>query len=152
METQSLTSGEDDGDDETTEKNYDLLPYDSNQLDDFEFQVFVALKKWRLEQSRELDIEPYKICQNRTLAELIRRKRNNLTWASLSKNEKEKEDDLLECWGIGPSKAKKTGFGDLLIDLINQNNTFLDLLQNSKQHMEQLQNPPMNDPVDFAET
>lgn len=33
---------------------------------------------------RELDIEPYKIFQNRTLCELVRRRRNDVHWAASS--------------------------------------------------------------------
>ena len=53
--------------------NYEQMPISSEELDDFEFQVYVVIRAWRLKRSRELDIEPYKICQNRTIAELIRR-------------------------------------------------------------------------------
>ena len=53
-----------------------------------------------------MEIEPYKICQNRTICELIRRKRNQRTYATDTI-----ESDLLACWGIGPSKAKEGGYG-----------------------------------------
>lgn len=107
-------------------------------------QIRCYIQAWRLKRCKELDIEPYKICQNRTLAEFIRLRRNNSAWAtgyaqprSLSdhKNTKDiardeseqeydaniKEADLLQCWGIGPSKAKEGGFGYEMIDLIDQN-------------------------------
>lgn len=101
--------------------DYDVMPFDSNELDDFEFEVFVALKAWRLMKSRELDLEPYKIAQNRTLAELVRRKRNNENWGRSSLLENEISKDLLECWGIGMAKAKPGNFGWELNDVINGN-------------------------------
>eukprot|EP01039_Chlorochromonas_danica_P007621 gene7622-8423_t len=103
--------------------DYEKMPFDSEELDDDEFQVFVELKAWRLNKSRELDIEPYKICQNRTLAELVRRLRNNDHWAVLTKEDREVEKDLLECWGIGPSKARREGFGALLVEACSSNTT-----------------------------
>ena len=55
---------------------------ESDQLDDFEFQAFVELRKWRLLRSRELSIAPYGLFQNRTFCEMIRRRRNDATWAT----------------------------------------------------------------------
>ena len=89
--------------------NYiDGWPTEPAYLDDYEFQIYAELRKWRLVRKKELDIEPYKICQNRTLCELIRRRRNNSTYAMSSDTV---ETDLLACWGIGPSKAREEGFG-----------------------------------------
>lgn len=124
------TSSSGDGRDER--RSYANMPFESDELDDCEFQVYVALKAWRLRRSRELDLEPYKICQNRTLAEIVRRCRNNIEWASSSKSEKDKENDLLDCWGIGPSKARKDGFGDLLINEINSSEVLLEHLARSR--------------------
>lgn len=112
--------------------DYDSMPLESNELDDHEFQVFVALKAWRLLESRRLEIEPYKICQNRTLAELVRRKRNNLNWASQGDDEKKLQGELLECWGIGPSRATAGGFGHELINLVNNDPKLLDYLEQSR--------------------
>ena len=53
----------------------DCLPQEPDQLDDDEFQVYTSLRAWRLRRKNELEVEPYKICQNRTLCELIRRVR-----------------------------------------------------------------------------
>ena len=112
------------------EIHYEFMPESSDQLDDYEFEVFTFLKAWRLKRSRELEFEPYKICQNRTLAELIRRKRNNLDWAKDGPNQ---ETDLLECWGIGASKAKSDGFGVDLIHVIEnyEENKAINLLKQS---------------------
>ena len=117
---------------EQTEIDYDSYPQESQDLDDFEFKNYSLLRKWRLDLCRELDTEPYKIFQNRTLCEIIRRRRNDPDWArSLASEEEqvgeedeegakkgktianpeEKEDngklrrDLLLCWGIGPNKV-----------------------------------------------
>lgn len=73
------------------------------------------LKKWRLETHRILQIEPYKVFQNRTLCELIRRRRNDPKWARCDRDgpgsieffPKRVIDDLLMCWGVGPSKVKQ---------------------------------------------
>jgi len=63
--------------------NYDKLPYESDELDDYEFQIFIYLRKWRLNRSKELNIESYKIFQNRTICECIRRKRNDINWGNI---------------------------------------------------------------------
>jgi superfamily II DNA helicase RecQ len=98
------------------EFNYENMPFESSDLDDYEFEVYAMLRKWRLMKSRELDIEPYKVFQNRTLCELIRRRRNNSQWA-MSSNP---SNDLLECWGIGPSKVKEDGFGSQALIVLAQ--------------------------------
>jgi len=54
---------------------------ESDALDDFEFQAFAELRKWRLLRARELDLEPFKIFQNRTLCDMIRHRRNDPKWA-----------------------------------------------------------------------
>jgi len=69
---------------EVAEFSYDIIPLESDQLDDHEFQAFVILRKWRLQLCRRLDIEPYKIFQNRTFCELIRQRRNNPRWATMN--------------------------------------------------------------------
>lgn len=112
--------------------DYDAMPSDSEQLDDHEFEVFVHLKAWRYAKSKDLGIEPYKICQNRALCELIRRKRNDEQWASLKKNKVEIENDLLQCWGIGPSKARPEHFGWELNEQIEETEDLLKLLRESR--------------------
>ena len=113
--------------------NYDVMPKETELLDDKEFQVYVTLRAWRLRRKNELEVEPYKICQNRTLCELIRRRRNDTTFASRQKGEgdtKNKKDgnddedqaveqDLLSVWGIGPSKAAHGGFGWEMLDVLD---------------------------------
>lgn len=112
--------------------NYSTIPQEPDQLDDNEFQVFVILRAWRLRRKNELEVEPYKICQNRTLCELIRRRRNDIGFASRQKaqgdkkqiNEENNEEvaaerDLLSVWGIGPSKAEKGGFGWEMLDVLD---------------------------------
>lgn len=104
--------------DEDDEKiDYTRMPTEPEDLDDDEFQVYVSLRAWRLQRKNELEVEPYKICQNRTLCELIRKRRNDSQFASSdsvhddSSNDEAVESDLLSVWGIGPSKAAKGGFG-----------------------------------------
>jgi type IV secretory pathway VirB10-like protein len=154
---------------------YDRMPLESNELDDFEFKIYVQLRKWRLLLSRELEIEPYKVFQNRTIAEFIRRKRNDSLWALPStvdtvdltdekeeksekketsdkrrggrkkkENKEEKKEpqkevgdsqakELLQCWGIGPTKVKSKGFGIQLNDIFHsKDNDFQELLDKSR--------------------
>lgn len=102
--------------------NYELMPQQPESLDDFEFECFIILKTWRLNLCRNLGIdEPYKVMKNRTLCELIRRRRNDAEYATKSSKI---ESDLLSCWGIGPAKAAATipdaGYGFQLISYINE--------------------------------
>ncbi len=98
--------------------DYERMPDEPERLDDEEFQVYVSLRAWRLGRKNELEIEPYKICQNRTLCELIRRRRNDVKFAK-GKDVNEIESDLLSVWGIGPSKATPDGFGWEMLDVLN---------------------------------
>lgn len=97
--------------------NYTEMPMESSDLDDFEFQVFVSARAWRLILSRENNIEPYKVFHNRTIAEVIRRRRNDEAWATSPDSIR---DDLLQCWGVGPSKARDGGYTFQLLDVINE--------------------------------
>lgn len=115
--------------------DYELMPMDSSDLDDCEFEVYAALRKWRLLISRELEIEPYKICQNRTIAELVRRRRNNLDWAA-RRDDSEVSDakiskDLVECWGVGTHKARTEGLMFRMMTHLNGDERLLDLLKQS---------------------
>ena len=116
--------------------DYDYLPKEPDELDDDEFQVYTSLRAWRLRRKNELEVEPYKICQNRTLCELIRRVRNDPSWGALvvaaegegegglpseKKRRRSEEDvaaDLIECWGLGPSKVAGDGFGPEMMAVI----------------------------------
>lgn len=138
----TLTSKIDLDEDET---NYDRMPKEPEELDDDEFLVYVSLRAWRLQRKNELEVEPYKICQNRTLCELIRRRRNNKQFAfhNAQKLSEKKSDvlqiddsvgeangeaaievDLLSVWGIGPSKASKHGFGWEMLEVMNSSENF----------------------------
>lgn len=80
--------------------DYDSHPVSSDELDDFEFEVYAILRGWRLRRCRELDIEPFKIFQNRTLVEIIRFKRNDENWGENSPEDTNKQIfDLLQVWG-----------------------------------------------------
>ena len=117
--------------------DYDYLPQEPDQLDDDEFQVYTSLRAWRLRRKNELEVEPYKICQNRTLCELIRRVRNDPYWGTLvevetttskgggigkattsPRSEEDVAADLIECWGLGPSKVAADGFGPEMMAVI----------------------------------
>ena len=120
---------EDDENVDDTEKNsiveedapvdYNRMPNEPELLDDNEFQVYVSLRSWRLRRKNELEIEPYKICQNRTLCELIRRRRNDPKFACEGKEVDEIQQDLLSVWGLGPSKASEGGFGWEMLAVMN---------------------------------
>ena len=112
--------------------NYERMPDDPESLDDDEFQVYVSLRSWRLRRKNELEIEPYKICQNRTLCELIRRRRNDAQFAHKAKDANEIESDLLSVWGIGPSKASEGGFGWEMIGMLNKNENVNNLIRSRK--------------------
>ncbi len=71
----------------------------------------MELRKWRLHRKRQLDIEPFKIFQNRTLCDVIRRRRNDPQWAT-STDRAESSKDFLMCWGIGPSKVNGCSSSD----------------------------------------
>jgi hypothetical protein len=114
--------------------NYVLMPQETEELDDHEFQVYAALRSWRLLRKNELEVEPYKICQNRTLCELIRRRRNDIGFASRQGSEgnadaRTVEQDLLSVWGIGPTKATQGGFGWEMLEVLDadENSRLLEL-------------------------
>mmetsp|Transcript_25200 Transcript_25200/g.53132 ORF Transcript_25200/g.53132 Transcript_25200/m.53132 type:complete len:264 (+) Transcript_25200:65-856(+) len=130
-----------DNSDQEKEVKYDCMPKEPEDLDDEEFQVYVSLRAWRLLRKNELEVEPYKICQNRTLCELIRKRRNDAQFCSLkldhnankaegnvaSVDESTVEKSLLSVWGIGPSKAAKDGFGWEMLEILasEENETLL---------------------------
>jgi hypothetical protein len=62
------------------------------------------VRKWRLLRKRELDIEPFKIFQNKTLCEVIRKRRNDKNWGA-STDLDAVSKDFLTCWGIGKRKV-----------------------------------------------
>ena len=134
--------------------DYNRMPQNPNELDDDEFRVYISLRAWRLRRKNELEVEPFKICQNRTLCELIRKRRNDDQFASRigrkqplnntndGKNNDTKEAilddaaverDLLSIWGIGPSKSAKDGFGWEILDILNseENIRFLQCSRNN---------------------
>lgn len=106
------------------------------------------MRKWRLLRARELGIETYKIFQNRTLCEMIRRRRDDKSWArggdvsavpnnaaSATSSETETEStlvdvipeytsdvarDLADCWGVGPGKVKEGGFAWEALAVLNR--------------------------------
>ena len=96
--------------------NYDINPQMPQELDDYEFEIYTIIRRWRLERKNELQIEPYKICQNRTICELIRRRRNNKNWALATSETR--PDELIACWGIGPSKSET--YGVEMIEIVDK--------------------------------
>ena len=131
---------EQDDDVSCTTIDYSKMPQEPDQLDDYEFQIYASLRRWRLHRKDELEIEAYKICQNRTLCELIRRARNDQLWGvAASDDGKDRSsaviaDDLVQCWGLGQSKVRADGFGPEMMRVIEgDENTRL--LQASRRHI-----------------
>ncbi|KAL7526387.1 hypothetical protein ACHAXR_007305 [Thalassiosira sp. AJA248-18] len=108
------------------------------QLDDSEFQVYSSLKAWRFRYRNELEVEPYnKIIQDRTLCELIRKRRNDAGFASrqMGKSDTIVMQDLLSVWGVGPSKAAKDGVAWEILNVLDSEENH-DLLELSRQKEE----------------
>jgi len=134
--------------------SYTQMPQNPDQLDDDEFGIYASFRAWRLRRKNELEVEPYKICQNRTLCELIRRARNDCLWGrrttrtrtrtsniiTMTEDTNENDDndnsnnskgrtmrsdedvanELIDCWGLGPSKVAVGGFGWEMMEIIAQ--------------------------------
>jgi hypothetical protein len=93
---------------------------EARELDDHEFEVYVDLRAWRLKKSRALDKEPYKVFQNRTFCEAIRRRRNDSTWGSAATRD-DTAAQLQECWGIGPKKTEESdGYAWEMLQILDQ--------------------------------
>lgn len=123
-------------DEESTMLDYDIWPRESAELDSKEFLIYVKLRAWRLMKKNELECEPYKICQNRTLCEMIRRRRNDQNWAQIDSPSLETE--LVECWGVGPAKAADTpkGFGRMLLQVMEEDKDIPSLFEQSRREPE----------------
>ena len=100
--------------------DYNLMPTSSDELDDSEFEVYTQLRSWRRARSNDLEIEPYKIFQNRTICGFIRAKRNGPSWATSECMQKNSED-LRQVWGIGPVKVQEGGFAHEMLEYFNSN-------------------------------
>lgn len=115
-----------DAEEDGNKMDYARWPQEPEQLDDDEFEVFVSVRKWRLQRKNELEVEAYKICQNRTICELIRRVRNGPSWgASRGPDGKARGDDdaakdLIECWGLGPWKVAADGYGPGMMAVLEE--------------------------------
>ncbi len=107
------------------------MPFKPEQLDEHERKVYDSLRNWRARKAREKTEEVYQIAQNRTLVELIRRKRRDPNWAS--GDERDVYEDLRDCWGIGSYKGRSGHEGFEMIQFMNQNKRIQDLLQQSRE-------------------
>jgi len=139
--SETLAEKNDGSDDDGTIKYYEM-PREPESLDDEEFLIYVKLRKWRLIRHRELCLEPYKIFQNRTLCEMVRRKRNDKNWASASGKEEKVAEDLLMVWGIGPAKVygnvdSSRGFAIEALEVLNNDKENDDLFQRSRDREEE---------------
>lgn len=93
------------------------MPLEIEDVDDHEYLAYVKMKRWRLLRSRALETEAYNIFQNRTLLELVRRRRNDASWAT-STSFDERMSDALEVWGVGPSKIEADGFAPQALEVL----------------------------------
>jgi len=89
--------GEDDGEDRDLVR-YDCFPHSCEEVDDFEFQVFLIVRRWRHATCNALGLEPYKIFQNRTVLEVVRRQRNDESFAT-QQDSLALSKQLIEVWG-----------------------------------------------------
>ena len=95
---------EDSSEEEAPGIDYSDIPVDTDGLDDFEFESYTMLRKWRLRRKNELQVEPFKIFQNRTLCDALRRRRNDVSWANTADVD-ERSNAMLQCWGVGAKKV-----------------------------------------------
>lgn len=119
--------------DEATHKSD--MPQEAHQLDDYELEVYNTLKMWRHHRKNELDVEAHnKIISERTLCELVRKRRNDLAFAyhSSDKDYEAVEQDLLSLWGIGPFKVAPGGAAWELLEVLDTNKN-MKLLKLSRQ-------------------
>ena len=104
---------EDNEDEEDDYKiNYDLMPEEKEDLDDHEYKAYKIIQRWRLNLARELGIESYKVFQNKTLAIVIRKRRNDILFGKNKENNNSNDvealpdiAEMLSVWGIGPAKV-----------------------------------------------
>ena len=115
--------------------NYDSMPQEPYQLDEHEKQVHASFKLWRFQRKNELEAESHNrrlACQDRSICELIRRRRNNVQFASYSHvGHKAAMMQLLSVWGIGPAKTAAGGVGWEMLDVLDSENN-VRLLQLSR--------------------
>ena len=107
---------------------YENIPEVPQHLDAHEFKVYMQMKELKFKLRKEEERERHNnIIQDRTLCQLIRRRRNNAGFASRKSHRgdtKAVKADLLSVWGIGPSKAAKDGVAwELLEALDGKENT-----------------------------
>lgn len=114
--------------------DYASWPTEPADVDDDEFLAFAELRAFRRARALELKLESYKIAVNRTLLEMVRRRRNDAAWAT-SSDDDARAADLIQCWGIGPAKAKKDGFGAELARALDQPDV-ADVLERSRRRSE----------------
>lgn len=100
--------------------DYSLLPMSlsESELDKYELRCFKILQAWRWRLARLLEIEDYKVFQNRALCEFIRRRRNDRSYATGS--DSKITCDMLESFGIGQVKVSKGGLAWQLLDIMNE--------------------------------
>jgi len=107
----------------TTSLDRDNLPQEVKELDQYEAQVYNSMK---------IVLRGNTYDSNRTLCELIRLRRNDVSFASRRAN---KEDVALEelqtVWGVGPYRAERYG-NEILDSLDSKKNTKLLKLSRKK--------------------
>ena len=136
------------------EIDYELMPQEPYQLDEYEKEVHASFKIWRFQRKNELDVESQNrrlACQDRTICELIRRRRNDFRFALQGHvGHKAAVVQLLSVWGIGPAKAAADGVGWEMLDVLDSENN-LGLLELSRGHHHRSDPVVLNHQVKSAE-
>ena len=99
------------------------LPQEVKELDEYEAQVYNSMK---------LSLRGGTYDSNRTLCELIRLRRNDVSFASRKANKEDAAlEDLQTIWGVGPYRSERFG-NEILDSLDSKKNTKLLKLSRKK--------------------
>ena len=83
--------------------------------------MYEILRKWRATLCKEQNIVAYKIFKNRSIVGFVRRRRNDRKYAASGDSSKSEVpfekicDDLLDCWGIGPTSIMEGGYAHQML-------------------------------------
>ena len=91
--------------DPLTRFGLEAMPEKEEDLLDGERSAWDALYQVKRAKAAELQIEGYKVCQHRSLCEMVRRVPTSI-------------DELRECWGFGGSGVRVDKYGTLFLDAL----------------------------------
>ena len=113
------------------------MPNEPRQLDDWEFEAYTELRKWRLHRKLELEYRTLtRYAKNRTsrtgakeIGMMLHGQRRQLKEETVCEH-------LLQVWGVGPSKVggcghSERGFAHEMLDTLNSA-TVSSLLKSSR--------------------